>query len=295
MSDLPVQTAAPRRRRDPAVALRRYYEASTDRFLAFGGSGASLAIHRGLYASGSADAEAAADRINALVVARLAALGVSAPGQVRDLGCGVGGSLFHFARAWPGARLEGITLSPRQAGLAAGFARARGLSGRCAIRCADFLSDPGPPVDLAVAIESHVHAPSAVAFLTAARAGLLPGGMLVVVDDMLARPEVEMAPPARRLIARFRRGWHLGHVPDAAGLERAARAAGFVPLAAEDLTGLLRLDRWRDLALRGAAPVADVLGLGRWPLFSNMIGGNALTRAYLAGLMRYRLMIFVAT
>lgn len=277
-----------------AGPVGRYYDASTRRFLALGGSGASLAIHRGLWAPGTADAAAAADRINALIVARLAAAGRPVPGRLRDLGCGVGGSLFHFARAWPAARLEGVTLSPRQAAMARGFAGDRGLGDRCTIRCADFLTDPGGPVDLAVAIESHVHAPSAAAFLAAARAGLASGGALVIVDDMLARPEAGMSASERRLIARFRRGWHLGHVPDAAGLAAAARSAGFAPLFDEDLTALLRLDRWRDRALRGAAPVADALGLGRWPLFSNMIGGNALTNAYRRGLMRYRLAAFVA-
>jgi hypothetical protein len=116
----------------------------------------------------------------------------------------------------------------------------------------------------------------------------------VIVDDMCARPEAGMSPAERRLIATFRRGWRLGHVPDAAGLEATARGCGFVPRAAVDLTGMLRLDRWRDQALRVVAPVADALGLARWPLFANMIGGNALTVAYRRGLMRYRMTVLEA-
>ncbi len=279
----------------PQAALRRYYEASTARFLAVGGSGRSLAIHRGLWEAGVCDAEAAADRVNARIVACLRALGRPDPGRVRDLGCGVGGSLLHFARAWPTAALEGITLSRRQAEMARGFAAERGLSGRVSITCGDFLQPGLAPVDLAVAVESHVHAPSAAAFLRAAWAGLMPGGALVVVDDMLARPEAALEPAEARLLATFRRGWHLGHVPDAAGLTAAAEATGFRRLVDEDLTPHLRLDRWRDRALHLVAPMADAAGLGRWPLFSNMIGGNALTRAYQQGMMRYRLMVFEAT
>ncbi len=279
----------------PQAALRRYYEASTARFLAVGGSGRSLAIHRGLWEPGVRDAEAAADRVNAHIVAALRDLGRPDPARVRDLGCGVGGSLLHFARAWPLAQLEGITLSPRQAAMARDFVAERALADRVHVTCGDFLRDPDGAADLAVAVESHVHAPSAAAFLRAARAGLAPGGVLVVVDDMLSRPEAALTAAEARLLATFRRGWHLGHVPDAGGLTDAAEAAGFRARAGEDLTPLLRLDRWRDRALHVAAPLADAAGLGRWPLFSNMIGGNALTLAYLRGMMRYRLMVFEAT
>ena len=279
----------------PQAALRRYYEASTARFLAVGGSGRSLAIHRGLWEPGVRDAEAAADRVNARIVASLRDLDRPDPARVRDLGCGVGGSLLHFARAWPLARLEGITLSPKQAAMARDFVAERGLADRVRVTCGDFLRETGGTADLAVAVESHVHAPSAAAFLRAARACLAPGGTLVVVDDMLARPEAALTVAEARLLATFRRGWHLGHVPDADGLTTAAEDAGFRPLGGEDLTPLLRLDRWRDRALHLTAPLADAAGFGRWPLFSNMIGGNALTLAYLRDMMRYRLMVFEAT
>lgn len=279
----------------PAAALRRYYDASTDRFLAVGGSGGALAIHRGLWEPGVRTPEAAAARINQRIVSRLAALGRPAPQRVRDLGCGVGGSLLHFARAWPQATLEGVTLSPRQAALARRHAAAQGLSERMSVRCDDFLTPAvGPPADLCVAIESHVHAPSAPAFLRAARAGMAAGGALVVVDDMLARPQPALTGAEARLLATFRRGWHLGHVPDPESLRTAAAAEGLACLSDEDLTPHLRLDRLRDRALHLLAPLADAAGLGRWPLWSNMIGGNALTLAYLGGMMRYRLMIFAA-
>ena len=278
-----------------AQALRRYYGASTGRFLRFGGSGASLAIHRGLWPKGVTSAEAAAAEINERVVARLDRHGITSPDLLRDLGCGVGGSLFRFAAAWPQTQLEGLTLSARQADMARRFTRERGLGDRVTIRCADFLKPPeGPSADVAVAIESHLHAPSAAAFFAAARAGLRQGGHLVIVDDMLAKPEADLTPAEARCLETFRRGWHLGHVPDLAALNGAAAAQGFAIRHDEDLTPLLRLDRLRDRALRVAGPLADAAGLGRWPLFSNMIGGNALTVGYLRGLMRYRLILLEA-
>jgi cyclopropane fatty-acyl-phospholipid synthase-like methyltransferase len=282
-------------RAESEAALRRYYDASTRRFLALGGSGASLAIHRGLWAPGISTGEAAADHINRLIVRRLKALDAPVPGRILDLGCGVGGTLIHLARTWPEARLDGITLSPRQATLAEGFLRARGLEGRAKVVCDDFLSlRPLPPADLVIAIESHVHAPSAGAFLAAASAALAPGGYLVIVDDMLARPLARMTARERRLVATFIRGWHLGQLPEPEALHRAARAGGLTVRADDDLSHFLRLDRLRDRMLHLSAPVADALGLGRWPLFSNMIGGNALTLAHRRGLLRYRMMVFRA-
>jgi hypothetical protein len=119
---------------------------------------------------------------------------------------------------------------------------------------------------------------------------LRPGGVLVLVDDMLAGPDVAVAAAPR--IAQIRRGWRLGHLPDGAGLVAAAQAQGFALEATRDLTGMLQLDRLRDRALRHLGPLADGLGLARYPLFGNMIGGNALTESYRAGQMRYRLMVF---
>jgi hypothetical protein len=169
-----------------------------------------------------------------------------------------------------------------------------GLADRCRFLAADFL-DPSAGIaaaDLAVAIESAVHAPSAAAFARAAAARLRPGGVLVVVDDMLARTEADLAPRHAALVAQFRRGWHLGHVATADETIAAAGRAGLAPCAAHDLTGLLRLDRLRDRLLRPIGPLAARLRLESVPLFANMIGGNALTCAYRAGIMRYRLLAF---
>jgi SAM-dependent methyltransferase len=274
--------------------IARYYDRSTRRFLHMGQSGAALAIHRPLWPAGTTSPEAAADHVNALVAdAAEGALG-RAPSHAVDLGCGVGGTLLHLARRWPDTALTGLTLSPGQTALARRFAAGRGLADRCRFLAADFLdpSDGIAAADLAVAIESAVHAPSAAAFARAAAARLRPGGVLVVVDDMLARTEADLAPRHAALVAQFRRGWHLGHVATADETIAAAGRAGLAPCAAHDLTGLLRLDRLRDRLLRPIGPLAARLRLESVPLFANMIGGNALTCAYRAGIMRYRLLAF---
>ena len=60
-----------------------------------------------------------------------------APRTILDVGCGVGGSSRHLARAY-GARATGITLSPVQA------ARARALSADAGLGGGDAKADPGP-------------------------------------------------------------------------------------------------------------------------------------------------------
>lgn len=278
--------------RDPVAA---YYDAATRRFLALGGSGGALAIHRPLWPAGIDGPEAAAAHVNDLIAAEAEAALGGPPDRVRDLGCGVGGTLFHLARRWPATGFEGVTLSAEQVRIAEHLARARGLAGRCRFLRSDFtLPTTLPRVDLAVAVESHVHAASAADFLAAAAAQLRPGGVLIVVDDMLAVPEAALSPSQAALVAAFRRGWRLGHVPPRDGLAALADAAGFDRLGQRDLSGLLKLDRLRDRALRVAGPLADRLGLAGVPLFGNMIGGNALTQAHRAGIMCYALVAFRA-
>jgi membrane glycosyltransferase/SAM-dependent methyltransferase len=283
----------PPRSRDRIAA---YYDASTKRFLKAGGSGVALAIHRPLWAPGLHTAEQAAAHVNTLVAqATEAALGRQ-PERVRDLGCGVGGTLFHLADLWPETEFTGMTLSAEQARLAKVLAQARGQTDRCRVLRLDFsLPTTLPRADLVVAIESHVHAPSAQAFLVTARAHLAPGGVLIIVDDMLVRPAASLDRRGRTLIEAFQRGWRLGHVtpvrcPDE-GLIQAAQIMGYTLRAEADLSSLLRLDRPRDRALRAVGPLANALGLGRWPLFANMIGGNALTQAHRKGIMCYRMVV----
>ena len=276
----------------PRSAVARYYDRSTRRFLRLGGSGAALAIHRPLWAKGVETAQEAAAHINTIIAAQAEAALGQPPARVVDLGCGVGGTLFHLARHWPAAQLCGITISAEQVRLAEGHAAARSLEARCSFLRSDFtLPMTLPKADLAIAVESHVHAASAGAFLQAALRHLRPGGVLVLVDDMLAHPEVALAPTQARRLAQFRRGWRLGHVPDSGGLMRNAQVLGFEIAEYHDLTPFLRLNRLRDRALRLAGPVADRLGLAHMPVFGNMIGGNALTEIYRAGEMRYTCLV----
>jgi membrane glycosyltransferase/SAM-dependent methyltransferase len=272
----------------PRDSVAAYYDASTRRFLNMGGSGAALAIHRPLWAEGIHNVEQASGYVNELIArAAEAALG-RAPKTVRDMGCGVGGTVFHLAQTWPNAKLCGITISDEQVQIAQEVAHTRGLADRCSFIRSDFILPMTlPGAELVIAVESHVHARSAAQFLAAARRHVMPGGFLVVVDDMLAQPAEGLSPADMARLKVFRRGWRLGHVPARSGLIAAAQDIGFDEVHSQDLTPMLKLDRLRDHVLRGVGPLADRLGLAQVPLFGNMIGGNALTEGYRAGIMCY--------
>ena len=271
-------------------AIARYYDASTRRFLVVGGSGRALALHRPLWAPGINTPESAAAHANDLIASTATKALGRPPARVCDLGCGVGGSLFHLARLWPQAELSGITISAKQVILAREHAAHLRLSERCRFVHSDFtLPTSISRADLIFAIESHVHVDSAARFLDAALNHLTPGGVLIVVDDMLDREENGLTETERQLVTVFRRGWRLGHVSPRSTLLAEATALGFEMLAERDLTPLLRLDRLRDRILRVVAPLADRMGLTRYPFFANMVGGNALTQSYRAGIMQYGL------
>ena len=275
--------------------VAKYYDANTRRFLVVGGSRGAVAIHRELWGAGIETSEAAAAHVNDLVAqAGLAAL-ESPPDAVSDLGCGVGGTMFHLARLWPETRFTGYTLSETQARMGQTMSDERGLSQRCRLMAEDFTAVTAPVLaDLAVAIESHTHVASLLAFLMAAKRHLKPGGVLIMVDDVLAKPFSELPRSDQVLVETFKRGWRLAHMPSIGEITQTAEALGLTLVNETDLSPLLRLNRLRDRALRVVAPLADKLGLGRFALFANMIGGNALTQLHRQGTMRYMMIVLRA-
>jgi SAM-dependent methyltransferase len=275
-----------------ANTVARYYDRNTGRFLRFGGSRESVAIHRALWGPGVTDAEGAADYINGWIAEALAGQGAASPNAILDLGCGVGGTLFHLARAFPNARLHGVTLSPRQVEVARRLARERGLHDRCRFVQGDFHGlELGMEVDVAVAVESFVHATAPEPFLATAHRHLRPGGLLVVVDDFLARPRDALDARELRRVREFEAGWRLGSLCNVETLESAALDLGFRPVSRSDLTPLIRPGRPRDRIIALLAPLFRRAGLVSVPFFANMIGGNALQVGIRKGFLRYRVVI----
>ena len=104
--------------------------------------------------------------------------------QMADIGCGIGGSSRHVARAFPGATAHGITLSPVQAARANALAADAGLGGVARFSVGDALR-PCPPLtegayDLVWSLESGEHMPDKRAFVRALTSLAAPGGKVVI-------------------------------------------------------------------------------------------------------------------
>ena len=190
------------------------------------------------------------------VVARLRGDGA----RVADVGCGQGWSTIALARAFPGARVDGLDNDDASVAEARRHAADAGVAGRARFVAGDAseLARHGR-YDLIVVLEAlHDLARPAVA-LRAARAALADGGTLLVVDERVA--DAFTAPGDE--VERMMFGWSVTHClptqmveQPSAALGTALRAGTVRELAAEagfarcevlpvdnDFFRLYRLDR----------------------------------------------------
>ncbi|MEO6061360.1 MAG: methyltransferase domain-containing protein [Thermoflexales bacterium] len=278
---------------NPVERVRAYYERNTPIFLRFGRERETQTIHRSVWAEGVGTLPDALVYVNNLVgraVTAVAAERAGQPLQLLDLGCGVGGSLFHLARA-TGAPFYGIgvTISPMQCRLARQSALARGMDGRAGFVEADFLHLPlAGGFDLAYAIESFIHAPDYGLVLGETARVLKPGGVLLVCDDFL----VDEPPGNPEWLVAFRRGWHAN---SALSLSRAialAQTAGLHLRLKRNLTSDLRLLRLPGFLARLALRIGNALP-SRWDFVQGQVGGLGLQYGLASGLIAYHWLEFV--
>jgi cyclopropane fatty-acyl-phospholipid synthase-like methyltransferase len=263
-----------------ASGVRHYYDANTWKFLL---TGSQRAIHRELWGPGVTTVAEAVHHTHDLVLDQL-----GDARRVLDLGCGVGTASLYLARRRP-VDVVGVSISPEQVRLARRFAeRSAPLEGTVRFEVADFtdLPDDLAGFDLAFAIEAFVHAGSAAEFCRNAARALRPGGVLVVVDDVLSGDSTD----AR--LDDFRAGWHVSSLLTVPEVERLAAEAGLELEESRDLSSLQRLGRPRDRLVRAALPVLGRLQ-GRSVWAGSMVGGDALQRLHRDGLLEYRLLRFV--
>ena len=267
--------------------VRRYYDANTRRFLAFGQGGEALAIHRLVHAPGVTTREEAAVWINRRVAELFAGLEPGA--HLIDLGCGVGGTALWLARH-RGVKVTGVTISPVQVEAARRFAAARPEGRHCRFLCGDF-ADAAllPPADGAYAIEAFAHVPEPEAFFRAVSSALPVGGRLVLVDDFMGEREGDA-----RVLERFRRGWCVQTLLSPEAVAAAAARSALRLVGDEDLTPFLALGRPRDRLIRLLVAVLRPLmpRLLAHPGIGTLAGGDALQQALARGWIRYRILVF---
>jgi SAM-dependent methyltransferase len=272
-----------------AADVARYYDRSTPAFVALGQGGSEGAIRRAVWGPGARDRRDAFHYVDDRIAEIVAVAGrtVETP-HVVDLGCGVGASLCYLAARLP-MRGTGVTVSPLQAARAVERARASGLAERVAFLEGDFCDLPAmDAADVALAIESFVHAASPEAFFAQCRELVRPGGALVICDDF-KRPTAD--PRAGAAMARFRYGWHVNSLVAAGELHALARAAGFEHEATTDLSPYLELHRPRDRAVNVFLALFGWLPLQHTPL-GHLVGGSALQTCLTRGWIGYDLAVF---
>jgi SAM-dependent methyltransferase len=277
-----------------ARQVRDYYDRNTARFLRWGKDGGTCNLHAALWPPGVARLAEAMHYANELVAREIERC-PHPVARVLDLGCGVGGSLFYLGRRLPAVRsFCGVSLSPVQ------VARARQetpeeLKHRCRFEEGSFLRLTAEPftADFTYAIEAFAHGPDPEAFFGVQAALLPPGGRLAIIDDCLSDAASAASLPShhRRLLDRYRRNWLLPGLRTPLKLRRLAEERGFRLIEDQDLTPYLRLGRPRDKAV---SLLVKCLGsvMERGAYRRSLLGGDAKQKCYLAGLIRYRLLVF---
>jgi SAM-dependent methyltransferase len=278
---------------NPVARVRAYYERNTPIFLRFGRERETQTIHRSVWAEGVATLPEALTYVNSLVANAVAAVAAGRTDQalqLLDLGCGVGGSLFHLADASAAPFFGvGVTISPIQCRLARQNALARGLDGRAAFVEADFLNLPlAGGFDLVYAIESLIHAPDYGLALREAARALKPGGVLLICDDFL----VDEPGGSPEWLIAFRRGWHANSALSLARAIALAEAAGLRLRLKRNLTADLRLLKLPGFVARLALRVGNALP-SRWDFVQGQVGGLGLQYGLASGRIAYHWLEFV--
>lgn len=268
-------------------SVRAYYDANTRSFLRTGQS--PTAIRRAVWSPDVVNRAQAFQAVDERLCLQVRRLGVEQP-RVVDLGCGVGHSLLWLATQTPIEGI-GITVSGEQAKLARKAFEGAQLASplQCLEASYTALPESMREVDLAFAIESFVHAPSAEEFIAPVAARLRPGGVLMICDDFLTRP-IEHGHP---LLDDVRHGWLAPTLVTVSGLVQVAAAHGLLLEGDENLTPYLELARPRDRLLSVVVRAGRRLARPRHWLFRSWVGGVALQHALSSGLLNYRLLRFV--
>ncbi|GAB4466900.1 MAG: hypothetical protein Kow0070_30040 [Anaerolineales bacterium] len=273
-------------------AIRAYYDKNTSLFLAFSRADQAENIHRALWMDGARSHPEAMNASNDLLRAEIE---TAAPlhARIADLGCGVGASLLHILpRLQNPQPAVGLTLSPVQARLAKRFAQQARLDEQILFVEGDFTLAPlrDGTFDSVYSVEAVVHAAQPQHYFREASRLLREGGKLILIDDYLAsRP---LSRPETRWRNAYMEGWH---VPGVITVEQAIAFAAASRLRLTQNRNLTPYLRLRNLP---NALAQILLSVGRrlpfkHPILPSMLGSMALQQCLHAGIIEYRMLVFV--
>ncbi|MGI5271489.1 SAM-dependent methyltransferase [Nonomuraea sp. CA-218870] len=152
-------------------------------------------------------------------------LGAAPAPRVADVGCGQGWSTLALARAFPGARVDGLDLDAASVADARAHAEQAGLGDRVRVLHADVTRLPETgPYDLVVVLEALHDMTRPVEALRAMRAALADGGAVLVADERVA--DAFTAPGDQ--VERLMYGWSVTHCLPTQLTDRPTAATGTV-------------------------------------------------------------------
>jgi SAM-dependent methyltransferase len=270
------------------AGVRAYYDRHTAAFVGLGQGRGLGTIHRAVWAPAVANRQEAFHYVDDRIADLIRSFRPDGTPHVVDLGCGVGASLCYLAERLP-IRGTGITLSPVQADLAQRRVQRARLSDRVVCLAGDYSNLPHglAPADVALAIESFVHAPDPTSFFDQCRRLIRPGGLLAICDDFRRAA----GPGAASVIEQFRQGWCVNTLVTQDELETLARAAGFERVSSTDLSPYLEIRRMRDRFIGALLGLTRLVPRARSRM-EHLAGGHALQTCLARGWVGYDLVVF---
>lgn len=149
--------------------------------------------------------------------------------RVLDVGCGIGGALFHLAKQY-GAKVTGIDLSPEMIAIAQERARETNTEGSVTFLLGDIMEVPaGETFDIVWSRDALMHIHDKARLFSRLYDLTEPGGRLVITD--YARGTTAGSPEFQEYVAQT--GYHL---VDPASYGKLLEAAGFTDVVVEDAT-----------------------------------------------------------
>jgi cyclopropane fatty-acyl-phospholipid synthase-like methyltransferase len=166
------------------------------------------------------------------------AAGLAAGQRVLDAGCGVCGPSIDIARAIPGLRIVGVTISPRQATTARTLISGAGLAERVHVVNGDYQQLPfaAGMFDTVFFFESLGYASSLGKLFRGVRRVLRPGGTLYIKD--VFRHDHLWSDQESRELAEFNRVY-AQRTPKLTECIKAAAAAGFTDISHRELSEIV--------------------------------------------------------
>ena len=218
----------------------------------------------------------------------------NAPGNILDVGCGIGGSTLYLANKF-GAKATGITLSTVQASRAKERAITAGLEKQVEFQVANALEMPfaDNSFDLLWSLESGEHMPDKAKFLAECYRVLRPGGKLILATWCHRETSItgELTPDEIRHLKEIYRVYCLPYVISLSEYKAIAQSTGFKDIKSDDWS--MRVAPFWDMVIDSAFNIEAVTGLVKagWQTIQSALSLGLMSRGYSRGLIRYGLIV----